>query len=163
MVKGISLILAAIISISPQVKSDTCWNITNKQVSPMVVNHFVAYEGYAKNVDPNLIIAIIEAESQFQSDATNGECIGLMQINPRWHKERMERLGCDDLYNPLQNIRVGVDILSEKIEDYGRVDWALMAYNGGNSYANRMIAEGKISTYAMNIIERSSYEQEEDC
>ena len=97
-------------------------------------------------VDHELIFAIIDVESKYDVDVIgdNGNAFGLMQIQPKWHSERMERLGVtssEDLLDPYNNILVGVDFVAELI-GYGRgVDWALMAYNGGPSNANARSAK----------------------
>ena len=85
------------------------------------------------HIEPEIVIGIIEKESTFNASAVgdNGNSLGLMQVQPRWHKERMERLGCDDLLDPFQNVTVGVDILSELIDGYGDTERALMVYNAG--------------------------------
>ena len=67
----------------------------------------------------------------------------------------MERLGVTDLLNPYENVAVGVDILAEKLDEGLGTSWALMAYNGGNQYANEMKEAGRISDYAKGIIERA--------
>ena len=43
------------------------------------------------------------------------ESFGLMQIQPKWHEDRMRRLGVTDLLDPEQNVRVGADLLSEHL------------------------------------------------
>ena len=105
-------------------------------------------------VDPSIIVAMIERESTFNADVIgdSGNSLGLMQIQPRWHKERMERLGCEDLLDPYQNVMVGVDYISELIGMGRGMSWALMAYNGGPSYANKMVAAGEVSDYALHIL-----------
>lgn len=111
-----------------------------------------------KGIDPAIIIAMIDKESKFDIDiiGDKGKSYGLMQIQPRWHKERMEELGVTDLLDPYQNVTVGIDILAELLESGESLEWALMAYNGGHSYANRLIAEGRLSTYASTVIENAS-------
>lgn len=111
-----------------------------------------------KCIDPAIIIAMIDKESKFDIDiiGDKGKSYGLMQIQPRWHKERMEELGVTDLLDPYQNVTVGIDILAELLESGESLEWALMAYNGGHSYANRLIAEGRLSTYASTVIENAS-------
>ena len=108
-------------------------------------------------VDPELIVSMIFHESNFDSavigENDSGYSYGLMQIMPRWNYERMERLDCLDLLNPYQNIRVGVDLLAEYIQKGYGIEWALMAYNGGPSYANRKAAEGVVSGYATRIMD----------
>lgn len=111
-----------------------------------------------KCIDPAIIIAMIDKESKFDIDiiGDKGKSYGLMQIQPRWHKERMEDLGVTDLLDPYQNVTVGIDILAELLESGKSLEWALMAYNGGHSYANRLEAEGRLSTYASTVIEIAS-------
>lgn len=116
---------------------------------------FAICEEYS--VNPTLIIAVIEKESTFRIDAVgdSGSSLGLMQIQPRWNTERMNRLGCPDLLNPYQNITVGVDILAGYLNSGRSLEWSLMAYNGGPSYANKWYSQGVISDYARTIISRS--------
>ena len=107
------------------------------------------------NIDPELILAIIKQESNFDASAMgdNGHSYGLMQVQKRYHEERMQRLYCTDLLNPYENIIVGADIISQKLRSGKGLEWALMAYNGGNPYADNMLQDGKISEYAQNVIQ----------
>ena len=78
-----------------------------------------------------------------------------MQIKAKYHTERLDRLGVSDLYDPKQNIMIGVDYLVELInrEDV-TLEWALMAYNGGPTYADEMQKNGKVSEYALEVINK---------
>ena len=90
------------------------------------------------NIDPAIILAMIEAESQYDIDAMGdrGNAYGLLQIQPRWHGERIKRLGCTNLLNPKQNVTVAVDYLVELIAYYdGNVEMAIVAYNAGQNGA----------------------------
>ena len=58
-----------------------------------------------------------------------------MQIQEMWHKKRMKKLGVDSLMTAKGNIRVGIDILSEKIDKYDDLGKALTAYNAGDGGA----------------------------
>lgn len=91
-------------------------------------------------IPPELVLAVIEKESGCDAAATgdSGNSQGLMQIQPRWHKERMTRLACTDLYDPWQNVTVGVDILVELISQYQTLEMALMVYNAGAGGAQSM-------------------------
>ncbi|MBR5862163.1 MAG: transglycosylase SLT domain-containing protein [Bacteroidales bacterium] len=106
------------------------------------------------NVDPAIVIAMIEKESTYDPKiiGDNGNSFGLMQIQPRWHQERMDILGVTDLLDPYQNVQVGIDYLADMIEQGGSIEWALMAYNGGPSYANDMVAIGSLSYYARTVL-----------
>lgn len=95
-------------------------------------------EAYA--IDPAVAIAVIWKESTYKAGAVgdSGNSLGLMQIQPRWHEARMDRLGCPDLLDPFQNVTVGVDILAGLIDKYdGNISMALMAYNAGDGGAYR--------------------------
>lgn len=109
------------------------------------------------NIDPALVIAMIEKESNFTASAIGdgGNSLGLMQIQPRWNQDRMDILGCQDLLDPFQNVAVGIDLLAELFDKGNSVEWVLMAYNGGQSYANRKISNGEISTYAQTVLHNS--------
>ena len=53
--------------------------------------------GNTYNICPEVIQAICWQESRFKADVENGGCVGIMQVAPKWHKSRMERLGVTDL------------------------------------------------------------------
>lgn len=107
------------------------------------------------NIDPALVIAMIKRESGYKASAVGdkGNSLGLMQIQPRWHKERMGRLNCPDLLDPYQNVTVGIDILTELFAKGKSIEWVLMAYNGGNAYANRNTKAGVVSAYASKVLD----------
>lgn len=110
------------------------------------------------NVDSDLVVSMIRKESTYTADAIgdNGRSFGLMQIQPRWHSARMAELGCNDLLDPYQNVTVGVDIIAELLEKDKGTSWALMAYNGGERYANKLAKSGKISDYASLVMSWSN-------
>lgn len=116
-----------------------------------------------KKLNPYLIFAMCERESQYKADAVgdSGRSLGIMQIQEQWHQERMDRLGCTDLLNPYQNVTVGIDILIDLYSKCNDTAWVLMAYNGGEAYANRNYNVGNISEYARYIMTRTE-EMESD-
>ncbi len=100
-------------------------------------------------IDPAIIFAIAYRESTYNPECVGdgGDSYGLMQVQPYWHSERMERLGCLDLLDPYQNVTVAVDYLAEKLDWYnGDIAKALVAYNQG-SY------KGTITRYAEAVLE----------
>ena len=109
----------------------------------------------SKEIDPFLIFAIAERESGLNPNAVgdNGASIGLMQIQPRWSKERMKRLGVDDLGEPKGCVKVAIDILLEYKGKDSDLYFVLMAYNGGMAYAKRNI--NTPSDYAVKVSERA--------
>lgn len=108
-----------------------------------------------RNICPELIEATIERESRWNPNAVNGDCMGLMQISERWHRERMERLGVTNLFDPYDNILVGVDYMAELFEKYEDPGITLMIYNG-DSRAKDLQATGELSEYAEWILNRSA-------
>ena len=90
------------------------------------------------NIRPEIVFAMIQRESSYKADAIgdNGDSYGLMQVQPKHHYARMLELNCTNLLDPKQNVTVGIDILAELINKDKGIVWALMAYNGGESYAN---------------------------
>lgn len=109
-------------------------------------------------IDPAIVIAIIEKESNYDASAVgdHGRSLGLMQIQLRWHTARMAELGCDDLLDARQNVCVGIDILADLLEEGESIEWVLMAYNGGQVYADRLASEGRVSEYAAKVIEMAN-------
>lgn len=103
-----------------------------------------------------LALAVIFRESTYRNvNGDNGNSIGYMQVQPRWHYERMERLGVTDLSDPLSNFRVGCDLLTELIEKYGSVESALTCYNTGSpgtsKYADRVLAYMNETFFAQEV------------
>jgi soluble lytic murein transglycosylase-like protein len=104
-----------------------------------------------RGIDPAIVFAIIWRESSYDADAIgdDGNAVGLMQVQPRFHADRMARLGCDNLSNPLQNVTVGINYLAELIDRQKGLEWAVTAYNRGATGANR---RGGTSEYAREVL-----------
>ncbi len=104
-----------------------------------------------------LVLAVIEVESSYKADAVSPVgAKGLMQIIPEYHEDRMNRLNCTDLFDPYQNVTVGMDFLSELIEKYdGNFHKALTAYNYGQKGADdKFFGQGTYQTeYSLKVLE----------
>lgn len=109
-----------------------------------------------RGVDPALVLAVIKKESGYNPDASgdNGKSQGLMQIWRSAHKKRMKKLGAVNLYDPRDNVIVGVDILAEKLEKYEDAEKALIAYNAGDAGAKKHYFSKGIysSSYSQAVI-----------
>ena len=53
-----------------------------------------------KQISPELVEAVIERESNWNPDAQNGECIGLMQVDQVIHWKRAQDMGVQSLMDP---------------------------------------------------------------
>lgn len=105
------------------------------------------------HIDPAIVMAMIWRESRFNASSVgdNGNSLGLMQIQPRWHQNRMDALGCPDLLDPYQNVTVGINILASHLERWeGNIEMAIVSYNAGatgayNKYFSKGIYSSKYS------------------
>lgn len=113
-----------------------------------------------RELDFSILVALIERESGYKQDATgdNGDSKGYMQIQEKWHYARMEEEGATDLYNPYENIRVGLSYLDDLYEKYGSWNLALMAYNMGETRAKNSWDKGIYETDYSRYIERRAEE-----
>lgn len=101
-----------------------------------------------------LALALIEEETDFRNTiGDGGASSGYMQVQQRWHYDRMNRLGVTDLLDPNSNFRVGLDYLSELYETYGDWNVALTVYNMGHN-------PGYVSNYAVNVMRNYANWQE---
>ena len=99
-------------------------------------------------VDPLLILAIMAIESSFNPVAQSSMgAVGLMQVIPRFHPEKLEDHGGQQaLLDPAINIRVGTQVLHEYMRRYGNMQPALQKYAGAFDepnahYTNKVLAE----------------------
>ena len=127
------------------------------RVAQEAVGGFVAAAyrvGKDTSVDPLLILAVICVESRFNpvAESTFG-AKGLMQIIPKFHKEKLVAHGGDEaLLDPEVNILVGAQVLREYMRRFGGTESALQAYAGA--------FEEPTSMYSKQVLsERSRIEQ----
>lgn len=115
-----------------------------------------------KEVTPNLALAVIAVESNFDTSLVNSSARGLMQLIPLYHSKRMSAfvekdhlIDLDDFHNPRLNIATGLDYLDYILKETNRdTTYALMWYNQGPTSASKdYIDQRKISTYARKVLE----------
>lgn len=101
------------------------------------------------DVPMDLIMAIIQCESGFQSNAVSAtDDFGLMQINEINRDRVRSELGVTDLLNPEQNVLAGVYLFSEHYHSCsGDIEYALLRYNCGPTGAKKLWDKGIRSTY----------------
>ena len=90
----------------------------------------IHYEAKRANIEPELVLAVIDVESRFNPWAvSNVGAQGLMQIMPFWLKE-IGRPN-DSLFDMRTNLRMGCTILSYYLKmEQGSLPRALARYNG---------------------------------
>ncbi len=86
-------------------------------------------EAKAEGLDPQLVLALIEVESNFDRNAlSHAGAQGLMQVMPFWKNEIGDK--SDDLYHPLTSLKYGCKILRYYLDRHSNPSDALAAYNG---------------------------------
>jgi soluble lytic murein transglycosylase-like protein len=120
------------------------------RISQTATREFVstAYrEGRGIGIDPLLIIAVMAIESRFNPIAqSDGGAIGLMQVIPRYHADKLDGPHGASMLDPHANIRLGAKVLKEYIRRGGTDVAGLQLYNGAsadasNAYANKVLGE----------------------
>jgi soluble lytic murein transglycosylase len=110
---------------------------------PLRHDDIIRQQAAEKDVDADLIAAVIYAESRFRDDqASEAGALGLMQITPDTADviERMsggETFVTEDLANADLNIRYGTFYLRHLLDRYGGNEVAaLAAYNAGSGHVD---------------------------
>lgn len=120
----------------------------------------VTYYSAIYHVDGDLVLAVIDGESEGDLNAYNRNKngthdSGLMQINSCNHEWLREELGITDFYDPEQNIHAGVymlSLLTAKYDNYHRV---LMSYNMGEGKTRELWQQGVYSSrYSRKIMSK---------
>ena len=109
--------------------------------------------GEVYDIEPEFLEAVAWAESRFDPEAVNGGCVGLMQVSPYWHHDRMERLGVDEdgLYTVDGSMAVAADYFRELMDTGNDTYWVLMTYNGDSRAPSYLKLEEGPSEYALII------------
>jgi soluble lytic murein transglycosylase-like protein len=95
-----------------------------------------------------LALAVVWQETDFRNViGDGGDSVGYMQVQKKYHGDRMERLGVTDLFDPYSNFLVGCDYLVELVEKYGDIEKALVAYNQGEF-------KGVVTEYALGVLDK---------
>ncbi len=121
-----------------------------RKVDKIKLAEVILEESKKHNVDPMLILALIETESTFRRWARSRKgARGLMQIRPFVGRALAKELnlpwkGNATLYDPYTNIQLGTYYFSKLLNNFDKnIDVALTAYNYGPTYVNRLIRKGK--------------------
>jgi soluble lytic murein transglycosylase-like protein len=102
---------------------------TTEKLTSEQLDKLVKKVAQALNMDPNLIKAVIKAESNFNPKAVSkAGAKGLMQLMPGTAKE----LGVKDPFNPVENVWAGARYLKKMLDRHsGNINNALASYNWG--------------------------------
>lgn len=123
------------------------YSVAPEPVSRLVQEAWVV--GNRAKVEPTLILAIMAIESRFNPFAQSAVgAQGLMQVMTRVHDDKYEAFGGTmAAFDPVTNLRVGVQVLKECIQRAGSLEEGLRYYVGAanladdTGYAARVLAE----------------------
>lgn len=121
--------------------------------------HTAFIVGKEKNLDPQLILAVIAIESRYNPYAeSHVGAQGLMQVMTKVHKEKFDIYmeGTLAVLSPEANIRVGGQILSDCIRRRGSIEGGLACYVGATGpsdggYGAKVLAERRRIALASGI------------
>lgn len=152
-----SLSLAKAMAIDPstlnrQQAAVATWLSRRYRVAPEPVARIVQeawHIGQRAQLDPTLILAIMAIESSFNPFAQSPVgAQGLMQVMTRVHNDKYQAFGGSlTAFDPVTNLRVGVQVLKECISRAGGLEAGLRFYVGAanidadTGYAGKVLSE----------------------
>ncbi|MEY2677374.1 MAG: hypothetical protein RLZ00_66 [Pseudomonadota bacterium] len=128
------------------------WLSKKYRVAPEPLSALVseAYDvGPENNIEPTLILAVMAIESGFNPFAqSHVGAQGLMQVMTKVHEQKYQGFGgALAAFDPVANVRVGVNVLKECITRAGSLEGGLKLYVGAGNmkddqgYAAKVMAE----------------------
>ena len=131
------------------------WLSRRYRVAPEPVGRLVQEAwlvGQRAGLDPTLILAIMAIESSFNPFAQSAVgAQGLMQVMTKIHDDKYEPFGGNHAaFDPVTNLRVGVQVLKECIARAGSLEGGLRHYVG----AANLIDDGG---YAAKVLSEQNY------
>ena len=139
-------------SLPPQQAAVAQWISRRYKVAPEPIGRLVQEAwalGNRVGLDPTLILAVVAVESRFNPFAqSNVGAQGLMQVVTRVHDDKYEAFGgTHAAFDPVSNLRVGVQVLKECISRAGNLSAGLRHCAGdanlrdGGGYSARVLLE----------------------
>lgn len=128
------------------------WISRRYRVAPEPISRLVQEAwtvGQRASLDPTLILAVMAVESSFNPFAQSSVgAQGLMQVMTRVHDDKYEAFGgTHAAFDPVTNLRVGVQVLKECISRAGGLEAGLRYYVGAalieddGGYVGKVLAE----------------------
>jgi soluble lytic murein transglycosylase len=124
------------------------------------VSRVVVEEADRTGFTPGLIAAVIHVESSGRNFArSRAGALGLMQLLPGTARAVAERQGVEwqgpeMLFDPVINVRLGIDYLAELYYRFDDIELALAAYNWGPTYISDLQQRGEAipRAYAQRVL-----------
>jgi soluble lytic murein transglycosylase len=139
---GLAVVGVAIVAIYPHLH-----HAVKEIALPLRHEDIIRQQAREKDLEPDLIAAVIYAESKFRDQTSSAGAKGLMQITPATAQYIADRSGgtafeLEDLSTPQVNISYGSFYLRYLLDRYGGNETlALAAYNAGEGNVDTWLAE----------------------
>lgn len=119
---------------------------------PIGYKEFIVRYSREHNIDPLLIAAVINVESNYNKDAiSNKNAKGLMQISPQtgsWGSRELGLVGYTEelLFDPQTNIRIGAWYINKLMNEFeGDLNLVLASYNAGSGNVRKWLGDSYYS------------------
>ena len=143
--------------------SDSMNSKEARKLATLIIEECDKYE-----LDPYLILAVIQIESEFTPKAVSGRgAIGLMQVMPATGKFLAKELGISyngkkTLYDPFINVKLGIHYLSFLEDRFDSTENALAAYNyGPTRYESTLSLKKTQPRYVRKVLDFKDFLVEE--
>lgn len=124
--------------------------VTWKMMYPVYYKEEIRKSARQYNVDPYLIMAVIQIESKFDKERVSKKgAVGLMQVMPataEWaiQQAKLSPMAAEYLDEPEVNITLGTWYISFLYEMFDRNPYAVLAaYNAGPGNVKRWLTQGR--------------------
>jgi soluble lytic murein transglycosylase len=149
---GVAVVAIAIVLAMPLFRK-----AVNELTLPLSYSSVIRQQAAAKHVPPDLIAAVIYAETKFDPRPSSAGAEGLMQILPATAEFLARRSGATtftvaDLATPSVNIAYGSYYLRYLLDRYNNQEMlALAAYNGGETNVDQWLARARRAGRPLSI------------
>lgn len=123
----------------------------DRPVSKDEIENIISFYSEKKGVSSGLVKALIKTGSDYNNEAVSPDgALGLMQLMP----SIADGLGITDPFNPVENVKGGIDLLSDLLEN-NRGDYrkALEAYRSAGRGDEASGLKDKSGDYAKRVID----------
>lgn len=114
---------------------------------PLAYWDTIQRESRISGLDAYVVAGLIRQESSFDPNArSRANALGLMQIIPSTgqlvaRRQGLRKISPSQLFEPELNIRLGTTYLADLLRQFGRLEYAVAAYNGGPARVSRWTRE----------------------
>lgn len=124
---------------------------SDRPVSQDEIENIISFHAERKGVSSDLVKAVVKSGSDYNAEAVSPDgALGLMQLMP----SIADSLGITDPFNPEENVKGGINLLSDLIENNkGDYKKALEAYVSAGRGENISSGNAENGEYAKRVID----------